>query len=148
MKTHGFLHITIGVNDLERSTAFYRDVVGCEVVRTNPIMTFMTTGDAMFVLTKMPNAYVRPNPPGDPAAPSTLFHHAFLIEPERFEETIEEFKTKGLVYWDCRDMDHGSFPGRRHVYVHDPDGNAVEFATMLPAEVTRARAGSTASASA
>ena len=140
MKTHGFLHITIGVNDLERSTAFYRDVAGCEVFRKNPIMTFMSSGDAMFVLTKMPNEYVRPNPPGGPSAPSTLFHHAFLIEPERFDETIEEFKAKGIEFWDCRDMDHGSFPGRKHVYVHDPDGNAVEFATMLPGEVALARA--------
>ena len=33
MKTHGVSHIAIGVRDMERSLAFYRDTLGFEVVR-------------------------------------------------------------------------------------------------------------------
>jgi glyoxylase I family protein len=134
--THGFLHITISVTDLERATAFYRDLLGCKVVRQNPIMSFMRTGDDLFVLTKMDN-HVKPNIEGELDEITTLFHHAFLIPPEQFDEALETFQARGIPHWNCSGMNHRTFPGRRHFYVQDPDGNAVEITTMLPEEMAQ-----------
>lgn len=134
LRTKGFLHITIAVTDLERSTAFYRDVIGCEIVNRNPIMTFMKTGDDYFVLTKL-DAHVSPNPPGRPGHDSTLFHHAFLVEPAEFERAIAYFEANGIEYFDCG-FNHPTFPGRRHVYIQDPDRNSVELATVVTQDRT------------
>ena len=134
LHSKGFLHITIAVSDLERSTAFYRDVVGCEIVNQypidDPIMTFMKTGEDHFVLTKLDGS-VAPNPPGDPDIESTMFHHAFLVDDADFDRAIVDFQAAGIPYF-LSDFKHGTFPGRRHVYIHDPDRNSVELATTLP----------------
>jgi glyoxylase I family protein len=128
LKTHGFLHITISVSDLPRAEEFYRDLLGCEVVSRNPIMTFMKTGDDFFVLTKMEN-HVSPNPPGPAAEPTTLFHHAFLVEDGDFDRAVAHFQANGIDHY-LSDFVHTSFPGRRHVYIFDPDGNSVELTTI------------------
>jgi catechol 2,3-dioxygenase-like lactoylglutathione lyase family enzyme len=136
LQSKGFLHITIAVTDLERSTAFYRDVVGCKIVNQYPVddpfMTFMKTGDDLFVLTKV-DGQVSPNPPGDPDINSTLIHHAFLVDDADFDRAIADFQAAGIPYF-LSDFLHVTVPGRRHVYIHDPDRNSVEFATTLPGE--------------
>ncbi len=93
--TKGFLHITIGVSDVDRATDFYRDILGCELVRRNPIMSFMKTGDDNFVLTKT-GVHVPPNPEGPPAAGNTLFHHAMLIDAEQYDNTVKCLNDRGI----------------------------------------------------
>lgn len=129
----GFLHITISVTDLDRSLAFYRDVLGCKMDNRNPKMVFMTAGDAFFVLTQM-DGHVPPNPPGLDLA-TTLFHHALLVEPDRLDAALDHLKAQGVDWYECTSFGHTTFPGRRHVYVKDPDGNSIELATMIPAEL-------------
>ena len=43
IQTRGLLHITISVTDLDRATAFYRDMLGCGLIRQNrsKTMSFM-----------------------------------------------------------------------------------------------------------
>jgi glyoxylase I family protein len=135
IETKGFLHITIGVTDLERATAFYRDILGCEIVNTNPIMTFMKTGDDFFVLTKTPN-HVPPNAGGPLGHDNTLFHHAMIVAPERFDAALEWLASKGVEYFDCG-FHHPTFPGRRHVYIMDPDGNSIELTTEVIPELLK-----------
>jgi catechol 2,3-dioxygenase-like lactoylglutathione lyase family enzyme len=131
--TKGFLHITISVTDLERATAFYRDVLGCTIVNQNPIMTFMKTGDDMFVLTKLEN-HVRPNAPGPADIDTTLFHHAFLVDDEDYATALEYFRANGIDHFDCSDHKHSTFPGRKHTYIFDPDGNSIELTTFTAEE--------------
>jgi catechol 2,3-dioxygenase-like lactoylglutathione lyase family enzyme len=128
IRTEGFLHITISVTDLDRATAFYRDLLGCELVRSNPIMSFMKTGDDFFVLTSLEH-HVPPNPPGKLDMHNTLFHHAFLVTSDEFDRAIVHFEANGIEYLDCTPNGHSTFPGRRHLYIRDPDGNSVELAT-------------------
>jgi catechol 2,3-dioxygenase-like lactoylglutathione lyase family enzyme len=134
VKTKGFLHITIGVTDLARSTAFYRDVLGCELMNQNKIMSFFRTGDDMFVLTKF-DRYVCPNPAQPPDRDTTLFHHAFLVDDADYDQAVAQLEREGVPTWNCTAMGHSTFPGRRHIYFNDPDGNSVELATLLPSEV-------------
>ncbi|HXP94397.1 MAG TPA: VOC family protein [Candidatus Binatia bacterium] len=133
IQTKGFLHITIGVTDLDRATTFYRDILGCQLVRRNPIMSFMKTGEDFFVLTQT-GMHVPPNPDGPPAVGNTLFHHAMLIEPEQFDDVLAYLDERRIAYKDCTAMGHTTFPGRRHVYIKDPDGNSIELATEVVPE--------------
>lgn len=133
IKTKGFLHITIGVTDLDRATEFYREVLGCVLVRRNPIMSFMTTGDDYFVLTKTGD-HVPPNPGGPITAANTLFHHAMIIEPSQFDLAVEWLDARSLEHFDCTQAGHTTFPGRRHMYIKDPDGNSIEIVTEATLE--------------
>ena len=130
IKTQGFLHITISVTDLDRATAFYRDLLGCELVRQNSkkTMSFMKTGEDHFVLTKLDH-HVKLNAPGPLDLHTTLFHHAMIVEPEEFDRAIAHFDANTIEYFVCTDAGHTTFPGRRHVYIEDPDGNAIEIVT-------------------
>jgi glyoxylase I family protein len=134
IRTQGFLHITIGVTDLERATAFYRDLLGCELIRQNrsKTMSFMKTGEHLFVLTHT-GVHQWPNQPGPVNLETTLFHHAFLVTPEEFDRAVIYFEANDIEYFDCTGNGHTTFPGRRHMYIMDPDGNSVELATTLSA---------------
>lgn len=144
VKTRGFLHITIGVTDLARSTAFYRDVLGCELIHQNKLMSFFKTGDDNFVLTTFAG-YVCPNPPEAPDRDTTLFHHAFLVDDADYDRAVAQLEREGVPTWNCTAMGHSTFPGRRHIYFNDPDGNSVELATLLPGEVEQRAAAGVAS---
>jgi len=134
IQTKGFLHITIGVTDLDRATTFYRDILGCQLVRRNPIMSFMKTGDDFFVLTKT-GQHVAPNPDGPIGLGNTLFHHAMLVEPAQFDKAVEWLDQHGVAHYDCTANGHTTFPGRRHMYIKDPDGNSIELATEVIPEL-------------
>jgi len=133
VKTRGFLHITISVKDLARATAFYRDVLGCEIIGQNRIMTFMRTGEDQFVLTQLDH-HVSPNAPGLPDPHTTLFHHAFLVDHADYDRAVATLEREGTPTWNCTEMGHSTFPGRRHIYFMDPDGNSIELATLLPTD--------------
>ena len=135
IKTQGFLHLTISVTDLDRATAFYQNVLGCKLVRQNAkhTMSFMQTGDDFFVLTKMPN-HVKPNPPGPLDILTTHFHHAMIVEPEEWDRAMEYFEAEGIEHYVCSDAGHTTFPGRRHVYIQDPDGTSIEIVSKPSAE--------------
>jgi catechol 2,3-dioxygenase-like lactoylglutathione lyase family enzyme len=133
IQTKGFLHITIGVADLDRATDFYQNILGCELVRQNSIMSFMKTGDDFFVLTKT-GTHVAPNPEGPIALENTLFHHAMIVAADQFDAAVEWLDAHGIEHFDCTANGHTTFPGRRHMYVKDLDGNSVELATeVIPA---------------
>jgi glyoxylase I family protein len=117
IKTKGFLHFTISVDDLARATAFYRDVLGCEILNTNKIMTFMRSGREKFVLTKM-DPHVPPNPPG-PLGPETVrFHHAFRVEPAAFDRVLAHLRERAIPFLDGP---------ARSVFIHDPEGNSIKL---------------------
>jgi catechol 2,3-dioxygenase-like lactoylglutathione lyase family enzyme len=48
LKTHGLLHFSLPVTDLDRSRKFYEGVLGMKVVEQSPRMVFLQTGDDFF----------------------------------------------------------------------------------------------------
>ncbi len=124
----GILHFTIGVTDIDRATAFYTDLLGCRLLRQNSkrTMSFMQAGNDYFVLTHT-GRHTPPNAPGQ-----TAFHHAFIVAPDAYDETIKFLMDNNIELMEAagkRDNPnarHNSFPGR-HVYFYDPDGNGLEI---------------------
>ena len=120
LKTHGVLHFSLPVTDLERSRRFYEGLLGMKVVEQSPRMVFLQTGDDYLILAK-----------GD--APlkfdtnkSTPVHHAFRVKPEEFQSSIEHLRQHGVEVFNIEDRNTGVFWGPQ-AYFLDPDGNKLEI---------------------
>lgn len=121
----GLAEVVLNVHDMGASLAFYRDLLGLEVIsppeRTNPV--FLKAGaatgalPAMVVLVAMPDGSPRFD------APRTLHHLALAIPAEAFDATREALVERG---YEVRSGEHPVIPSRT-MYINDPDGNEVEL---------------------
>ncbi|MQA85505.1 MAG: bleomycin resistance protein [Streptosporangiales bacterium] len=135
-------HTGITVSDLDRSVAFYRDVMGfpvTETIRLGGELVAQVTGlpeaeiDIVFVTAPGHTiellSYVKP----EDRARSTLrpcdpgfFHLCFMVDDiDRVVETVGAagFEPAGPV----PTVQHGPKKGRRAIYTRDPDGVVLEF---------------------
>ena len=123
-------HTCIAVNDLDRSVAFYRDIIGCEV---GPEMDYKTviciplraggdTLELMKVLDTEGDNLQLPMAPGD----AGNLHICFQVD--NIEEHAQKVKDSGApVTTDVRDMTLGGGHVIRVFYFRDPDGYALQF---------------------
>jgi catechol 2,3-dioxygenase-like lactoylglutathione lyase family enzyme len=134
----GLGELALRVRDLEATTAFYRDVVGLDVLREFDHATFFDLGEghgghttivALFDRADEPSAledgdYVPP----DPAATS-VDHFAFTVDLEDFDAERERLASLGV------DLDSATheWVSWRSLYFADPEGNRVEFVCYDPA---------------
>lgn len=115
-------HLVLNVSDVERSTAFYRDVVGFELARMRPDKSgaFLTCGIVHhnLALFKAP-AGARPAEKGQIG----LNHFAFEIDDYKsLQEAHRRLISAGAVIDHI--VDHGM---TRSVYFLDPDGLMMEL---------------------
>lgn len=120
LKTAGLVHFTIPVKDLDRSEAFYTQIMGFEKVRRNRHMVFLRAGADHFVLTHSEKP-IDPNP-GD----MHEIHTAFRVAPDEYDRSIKFLEAKGVRVFKQEDRRSGTFQGRS-AYFHDPDRNVLEL---------------------
>ena len=121
-------HLVLRVRDVERSKAFYTDVLGLEVTFEAPgAMAFMTAGDASHELAVMA---LGPDAPGPDSSRVGLYRFAWEMESfDDLKRLNRELKKKGVQTVGVGD--HGISIG---VYFLDPDGNEMEAFYELPRE--------------
>jgi catechol 2,3-dioxygenase-like lactoylglutathione lyase family enzyme len=123
LRTQGIAHFTLPVTDMARSVAFYKEVVGLELVRASDHLAFFRSGKDHIVLalSELPPA------PIDENATSSNVHQAFIVESRDFEDSLAFLASKNVrvVYQDERAG--GSVFAGRSAYFHDPDGNMLEI---------------------
>ena len=56
-----------------------------------------------------------------------MHHVSMIVEPDEWDRALEYFKAEGIEHYICTGDGHTTFPGRRHVYIQDPDGNSIEI---------------------
>ena len=119
-------HVVLRVRDVERSKAFYTDVLGLEVTFEAPgAMAFMSAGEASHELAVMA---LGPNAPGPDSSRVGLYHFAWEMESfEDLKRLNRELEEKGVSIVGVGD--HGVSIG---VYFLDPDGNEMEAFYELP----------------
>jgi catechol 2,3-dioxygenase len=116
-------HVQLRVADLERSKAFYRDVLGFRVAEQDPQHgdCFMTLGEDFHTLDLA--QHPSPETGKGPSRPIGLAHIAFQVP--SYEALGEAYRTlleHGVAIE--RAMDHVN---QRSIYFLDPDGNRLEI---------------------
>jgi catechol 2,3-dioxygenase-like lactoylglutathione lyase family enzyme len=122
----GISELVLEAQDLERSAAFYRDVLGFEETlygegRTGERRWYLV-GDAARLGLWSPQEGLGGGRGG------AHVHFAFHVPMKGFERIVERLGEHGL---ESKEV---NFSGERAVFVTDPDGNVVEFWTQDMAE--------------
>jgi len=120
LKTHGVLHFSLPVTDLDRSRKFYEQLLGMKVIEQSPRMVFLQTGDDYLILAK------GNEPLKFDSSKSTPVHHAFKVKLEDFEPAIHFLRKNGVEVFNIEDRNQGVFWGPQ-AYFLDPDGNKLEI---------------------
>jgi catechol 2,3-dioxygenase len=123
-------HVHLKVADIERSMAFYRDVLGFRLVTTyGPQAAFLAAGDYHHHI----GINIWASKGGSPPAPGTtgLFHFAILY-PTRaaLADALRRLNAAGIPLEGA--ADHGVSEA---LYLRDPDGNGVELYWDRPPEL-------------
>jgi glyoxylase I family protein len=119
----GVAHFSIPVSDVERSTKFYTEVVGCRLLSALPdkSITFLDAGGVCVLLIKRPAPIHK-----GPLEMSDGVHHAFMIDAADYAATIAALRAKGIDIFFEEDRRGGTIDGPR-AYFRDPDGTPLEF---------------------
>jgi catechol 2,3-dioxygenase-like lactoylglutathione lyase family enzyme len=116
------VHFSIAVSDLEASRKFYTEILGLTLVQASPTtgMVFLRAGHDHVILAKSDVPLHRD------ARDSRRAHHAFKVDPEKYEDAKAFLASKGVEIFEEEDRKKGVFVGRQF-YIRDPDGTVIEF---------------------
>lgn len=125
----GLAEVVLNVRDLQAALAFYRDLLGLEVISppemTSPV--FLKAGAATVDLPAL--VVLVQLPAGSPefGQPRSLHHLALAVTPDGYDRAARVLTDAGL---SVRGGKHPVLPSRT-IYVDDPDGNEVELISPL-----------------
>lgn len=132
MQLTGLHHLTLISGDIERSIAFYRDVLGLGVVRDgasddDPDTRHVWFGAVDGTPGRLLSVMEYPQLPEGVVGRGSTHHFALAVESAEELEAWRDYLNRSGV--TCSDIfDRGGF---RSLYVRDPDGHVVEIATRL-----------------
>jgi catechol 2,3-dioxygenase-like lactoylglutathione lyase family enzyme len=125
VKTYGLTHVALAVRDLERSIAFYQQLVGAKIVYR----------DAAFVQLQTPGSrdvIVLEHRPRRAGKAGGVVHFGFrLRRPGDIDAAVA-----AVVQAGGKVKSRGTFvPGEPYVFATDPDGYEVELWYELPTPI-------------
>ena len=133
MQLRGLHHLTAISADLERTIAFYRDLLGLPIVHDGPsdddpgtrhVWFGALHGGAGMLLSFMQY----PELPKGTVGVGSTHHFALIVDSAEEQEAWRDYLRSHGV--ECTDVfDRGAF---RSIYLRDPDGHIVEIATRGP----------------
>jgi catechol 2,3-dioxygenase-like lactoylglutathione lyase family enzyme len=110
-------HVTTAVKDTARAMKFYNDLIGIKQIQSqvdNPEITWLQLESGIMVhLIETDEAPLQPE----------RLHHAFEVED--FEGTRKILLENGFEIL----REGVRYDGQAFLFIHDPDGNRVEFCT-------------------
>lgn len=133
MRLTGLHHVTAICRDLDRTTAFYRDVLGLALIEQgvnddDPSTRHFWFGDEGGAPGTLITFMEYPQLPDGVVGAGSVHHVAFVVESADEQLAWRDYLRERGV--DCTDVfDRGNF---RSIYVRDPDSNIVEIATRGP----------------
>ena len=127
MKISGLAHIGVFVSDLERSIAFYRDILGFEVRHQNEIdgikVAFISLGDLTLELILSPEEVSK-------RSDGIVAHIA--MEVSGIEAVAAALKEKGIVFeGDIFFAEHFWTKGSKWITFRGPDNEHLELTEVL-----------------
>ena len=130
MRLLGLHHVTLICADLERTTEFYRDVLGLALVREgvnddDPDARHFWFGDAHATAGTLLSFMEYPQMEPGKVGTGTVHHVALAVaSQDELDAWRDYLRSRGV---DCTDVFERG--GLRSIYLRDPDGNIVEIAT-------------------
>ena len=119
----GVAHFSIPVSDVDRSTKFYTEIVGCKFLTQRPdkVITFLDAGGVCLLLIKRPAPIIK-----GALDMSDGVHHAFMIDAAEYQAAVDRLREKGVEVFFEEDRRGGTIDGPR-AYFRDPDGTVLEY---------------------
>jgi catechol 2,3-dioxygenase-like lactoylglutathione lyase family enzyme len=111
-KVRGLNHLTLAVADLDRSIAFYRDLLGCELRAHWADGAYLAAGPLGLCLSHDPAAAE--------AARPDYTHYAFDVAEVHFAELSAKVRAAATIWKDNRSEGAS-------LYFLDPDGHRLEL---------------------
>ena len=114
------VHFSIPVSDIERSTRFYTEIVGCRHLATvgGGAMAFLDAAGTCLILVKR-------DPPINPRPEDHCgVHHSLAVAD--YPAALDHLRAHGVAITFEEDRQGGVVNGPR-AYFHDPDGTVLEF---------------------
>jgi catechol 2,3-dioxygenase-like lactoylglutathione lyase family enzyme len=122
-------HVVLRVTDIDRSVAFYKSLLGCEVVkrRDDLGLVHLRVGVSMLDLVSVHGPLGRKGgvPPG--AEGKNMDHLCLRIEPFDEAAILAFLTAQGVAHTPKAESNFGAEGDGPSVYFTDPDGNAVEL---------------------
>ena len=124
-QTLAFSHLVVEVADLDRSEAFYRDVIGLDVLgrnlvadnRPNSLLAMNTRQRVLLVETGEVPPY--------PASGGSM-HHAWLLTPDQFAQARDRLEAAGYAT-GIDPRQNFRAVGEYNMDIHDPDSNRFQI---------------------
>jgi catechol 2,3-dioxygenase len=133
--------VVVRVGDLRRSIAFYRDILGFQLIRVlHDAIAFMRVADGVEGHTQIIGLFSRDwhssragkTWDGAETRLSTLHHFAIEISLADYDEVLGYLTQRGLQ----PNISIHSWIGWRSIYISDPDDHTVEFVCFDPATLS------------
>lgn len=119
MKVTGFNHVTIRVKDLNKSLAFYRDLLGMELVHLGRRDVYLSWGGAWVCLIEIQDALEHSK------KRVGIDHIAFSIDEEDFPEAVRRLQEANVTFVREPIKRGGGYS----VQFLDPDSTVIELFT-------------------
>ena len=130
-EVNGFSHLVIDVTDLDRSEAFYRDVLGMEVLGRD-LVSDVGPNSTVAMNTRHRIVMVQVDRKVEPFRPnSSSIHHALLLTGEQFDRAEKRLEGMGYKIGDNRAQFRAV--GDRNIDINDPDGHRYQIQSFNPA---------------
>ena len=128
MRVVGLDHVVLWSSDVERSVAFYRDVLGCAVERYDE----WRAGSVPFPSVRISDSTLIDVFPGGGedagrAEPRNLHHFCLVVDCEDMAALLESLRTRGVEAKEDVGTRWGARGDGQSIYIRDPDGNVIEL---------------------
>ena len=122
-------HVVFRVASLERSVAFYKATLGCEVIRERPDLGLMhlRAGASMIDLISIDGTLGSRGGPAPGAQARNVDHLCLRVEPFDEPELIAHLAKHGVVPHGPASENFGAEGTGLSLYFSDPDGNSIEL---------------------
>lgn len=124
----GLDHVVLRVADADRSLAFYRDVLGCDLVKAREDIGLyhLKAGRSMIDVVPVDGELGRPGGAAPGKEGRNMDHVCLRIEPFDAEAVTAHLKAHGAEASDAVSR-FGAEGTGMSIYTQDPDGNVVEL---------------------
>lgn len=109
----GFNHLTLTVEDLDRSVAFYRDLLGMRLTARWDSGAYLEAGTLWLCLSSADSGQALPA--------DGYTHYAFTLSASAFAPFAAQLRSSGVREWRSNRSEGDS------LYVLDPDGHRLEI---------------------